>query len=798
MKIYNFIHNAILTLGLFAVVSSSIDAFAQTSLPQKAMGKPVVFQHEQDSWNWNNVAAKREWGKLSNEFWVVYIDREGAKSYESPSYNSGVEKNSLDFMQPYYVAKTQDGFALLYEEKDQQTNLEISRKAKSIGWVPIDHLLLWSSCPRTIGQVYQKAVILKDIDAIQNKKDINETSPEFSKAPDRTVGAGWRATDLEFYFVYKTVNGSALLFADSKLPQMGDIAKEKKGWMKRGLYTTWNERLCYEPNFGDEALGRHAAIFKTKESARQYKQNGDYESNNPLWVEKIKKKRWAPSQVRFPVLEVSGDYIAQVGTIGALGDGSAVPSNSNAGEITNLKKKIDEIERKMDRVNVVFVMDGTSSMKNYYQPMAQALKEAMNQNSMKGANMYFGAVIYRNYADGDRLTEMKQLTQDYQGISNWLASRECKSIGESHYEALYYGLDYAISNMNWNKDNCNFLVLVGDAANAANDSRGKNMNSIVSKMAAYGVNFVAFQANHLNHAAYHEFAVQIQQIMTKELSQLMGRSVRRGDFKLSNQLYQVRSTSDEWPIYSSAYRFAQIDKSENANELERVVEQKIVDFKEQANTQLVMLRQAIENLGGTAGGNMGTIIIDPKRIEDMLMQIGLTKSDIALLKEANTTLKVKGFATRNANGVDVFTPSVFMAKAELDDLIASLERVSQNISTNRRQDLQNALKSLALSYIGQGKDVNELNVDDVMDAVSGLTSGTGKNVLAGVNIKDLTNPNKVTDNQISDFVDQIRQDVSFLKKKRNDKSCYFDSKNHVRYYYILLEDMPLQNHNDAD
>ena len=454
------------------------------------------------------------------------------------------------------------------------------------------------------------------------------------------------------------------------------------------------------------------------------------------------------------------------------------------------------MERKMDRVNVFFVMDGTSSMKNYYQPMAQALNDAMNQNSMKGANMYFGAVVYRNYADGDRLTEMKQLTQDYQSVSSWLASRECKSIGESHYEALYYGLDYALSNMNWSKDNCNFLILVGDAANAATDQKGKNMNAVVNRMADYGVNFVAFQANHLNHAAYHEFAVQIQQMMTKELSVLMGRSVKRGDFRLTNQVYQVRSSADEWPIYSSAYRFAQIDKSENASELERIVEQKIVDFKDQANTQLVMLRQAIENLGGQPSSGNTTTTFDSKRIEGMLKQIGLTSADIALLKESNTTLKVKGFATRNSDGVDVFTPSVFMAKAELDELIYSLEKVSQNVSTNRRQDLQSALKSLALSYLGQGKDANGLSVDDVMDAVSGLTSGTGKNVLAGVNIKDLTNPNKVTDSQISDFVDQIKEDVSLLKKKRNDKACFFESKNHVRYYYILLEDMPLQNHNN--
>ena len=783
-----FAHLSILFM-LLPMISS-----AQMSLPSKAMGKPAIFENEQESWAWEDVVISRRWGKLTQHFWIVYVDREGVKSHKEPSPYGKTER-VLSFMDAFFVAKVENGYALLYEEKKSMENLEISRKAKAIGWVSVDSLLLWTTCPRTIGQVYQKAVILKDIDAIQNKRDINETSPEFSKSPNRLINNGWRATDLEFYFVYKTSHGAVLLFEDSKLPAMGQIDKVKKGWMRRGLYTNWNERLCYEPCFDNSSIGGYAAIFRTKQDALRYKQTGDYESNSPLWVEKLNGKRWAPNMVRFPVLDMNNSgYIAQVGTIGSIGDGKVVNSG-NQDEVRRIRNKIDAIERKMDRVNVVFVMDGTSSMKNYYQPMARALQNAMNQNEMRGSNMYFGAVVYRNYADGDRLTEMKQLTQDYQSVANWLVSRECKSIGESHYEAMYYGLDYALDKMSWSKDNCNFIILVGDAANAANDKKGKTMDGVVRGMTNYGINFVAFQANHLNHAAYHDFAMQIQQIMTKELSQLMGRKVKRGDFHLTNQLYQVRSNEDEWPIYSSAYRFAEIDKSESASELENIVERKIIDFKEQANSQLIVLRQTIENLSGDfqSGGLAGTKF-DPRRIESILQQIGLTEADIIALKEANTTLKVKGYTTRTADNKDVFEPCVFMAKAELDDLISSLERVTRSTTTNRRQDLQNAMKTLALSYIGQGKDANDLSVDDVMEAVSGLTSGTGKNVLAGVNLKDISNPSLVTDSQIEDFIDQIQHDVNILRARSSDSKCFFKSKNGLRYYYILLSDMPLQNH----
>ena len=133
-----------------------------------------------------------------------------------------------------------------------------------------------------------------------------------------------------------------------------------------------------------------------------------------------------------------------------------------------------------------------------------------------------------------------------------------------------------------------------------------------------------------------------------------------------------------------------------------------------------------------------------------------------------------------------------MAKPELDLLIQSLSSVNSNVSENPRKDLQDAIKNLALSYIGQNANTDDLEVDVVMEAVTGLTGITGRTVLSGINLKDITNPSKVSQAQINSFIQLIANDVEVLKKKRTDKSCYFDSSNNMRYYYILLEDMPLQ------
>lgn len=762
---------------------------ADMSLPAKAMGIPKIFLNEEESWNWANIASERNWGECSSQFWRVYVDRSGVKSHESPNATSKVIK-TFDFMSKddfLYVAKIQNGYALLYKEKYEQTNLEISKNAKSQGWVSVDELLLWPTCPRTINQVYQKAVILKDPLELQTDSDIYEVSPGFSKSPFDDNFTGFRATDLEFYFVYKVVNGSALLFEGNKITE--SIGSTKKGWIKSGMYTSWNDRLCFEPNFGNYVDNIEAAVFADKASTRNYKSSGNFGGildSAILWREYLSEDRWIPGKVRFPVIDIDKNYIATVGTISALGGSSKSSANSAEMELTD---KINAIETKLRRINVVFVMDGTSSMQNYYQPMAKALTQAMSQTEMRGANMYFGAVVYRNYADDKegRLDDKIPLTQDYMSVANWLVGQECRSISSSHYEAMYHGIETAIDQMNWTKDNCNFLVLVGDAANAEPDARKKTVEGIAKKMADKGINFVVFQANHMDLAAYHEFSLQVQKIMFSELMNLTNKKIVRSDFKLQNQLYNYKN-SDSSLIISAGFRFAEINKSESETNLKNLVEDKIVDFKRQAEENLIIFKKALDALGTKSESTEfaeGAVSI--------LKSMGFSDDDIKKARDRNLNLKLKGFATRVAGHNDVFTLSVFMAKPELDLLIKSLSNVNSNYSENPRKDLQDALKKLALSYVGQAANADDMEVDDIMDAVRGITSISSRSILSGVNLKDITNPAKVTQEQINSFLEAIGNDVDRLKQIRADKSCYFESPNKLRYYYILLEDMPLQN-----
>jgi len=755
------------------------------SLPDMAMGKPKIFLNEELSWQWEKIAANRNWGESSDQPWKVYVDCEGVKAYSHPSQNSSVVR-TCSFLDAYYVATIEGGYALLFSQAE--SSLTISSHAKVCGWVSVDNLLLWTTCPRTRNQVYRKALIVKDIDDIENYN--SESSPYFSKSPTELIASGLRATQLEIYFVFKENAKSALMFLGRTVDE--NLLTKHHGWMRRAEYTNWNERLCFEKNFGDDVAGLFAAIYDDKEKAIDFKGKG-LGDMTVVWKEPLETKRSEPRVVRFPILDLDKQYVAQVATISQFSaeGGGGVSSK----KLLDVRKKLDVIDDKLSTINVVFVVDATSSMKDYYRPMAMAVLRAMKHDELAKKKINFGAVVYRNYADSKggsyNLSEKKDLTSDYNSVAEWLSGRQCGSAElVDSYEAMFYGLNRA-ADMFKDKSTCNFIILVGDAASKEPDPHGLNISGLATKLASKEVNFVAFQVNHTNKPAYDDFSSQVNRIMINELSILDQKKIERGDFKLHDNLYEYLG-DNKWPLVSAGYKFADIGMSESASNLEILVEKKIVDFNNLALKNQQDFQKVLDRLqAGNSDGPMGTKVTED--IIRRLKEMGLTDEEIEVMRKSSAAIKLKGYTTRISRNKEVFATSVFMTKVELDMLIRSLESLNSNSEENKRLNLQKTLKKLALIYIGQS-DCDDMDVDALLEAVNGIGKAMGKSPLNGTSIKNITDPNKVTEVLIDDFIKTIKKDVDKLRKLVNDKSCYFTF-NGERYYYILVEDMPLQSDN---
>ena len=760
------------------------------------MGKPKIFTDPSQSSSWESAVNSRNWGDLSNNPWKVRIDREGEKSYMKESSNSPVVRSDLHFMAEYYVAQVKDGYAQLFEA-DYMSGLTITREgdhaATSIGWVNVDHLLLWTNALRNSKQICRKVIVVKDLDGL--KEQVNQvweaSNPEFSKSPNERIPNGNRAKELEIYFVLKKQenNGSVLLSKESEI-NTGQV--HQAGWLKKGEYTSWNIRLCYETNFGPDVEGEVAAVFSNEDAAQTYSNSGiDAVRDQIQWRGSCTIERLAPKKPRFPVVSetasVKYPQVAQVATISTLNNGNIqARSQQDIQKDDELKEKLDDIDKALSRVNIVVVMDGTSSMKGYFKPMAKAIDNAMksiNEQLVHNTELRFGVVVYRNKEDGEKVCETMRFT-NYKIASDFLLNVDPSSVGRSHYEAMFRGLHEAAEMFRGKEGQSNFVILVGDAGNDLSD-KVYSANIIAEEFSHYQVNFVAVQANHNNQHAYDDFNSDVWNILSALATKRVGRQVTINDFNIdgrSTSLKDLVKTRSGVPI-ELFRRWADAGESVIRNRVQGIVTDKILKFRDISVKSRQHLESLLENMSPDVSGSL---------VESALEEFGLTPELIERSKKRKDIIKVKGYASRTSRGKDVFATSVFMTRDELDQLIKSLESLDVDVRDNERKMIQDAMKTLAKTYLGEQK-AEDVNVQNLIQAVNGLTSFTGKNLFDHYTISDITEPNKFDDEQLSLLRKKIKIGLEHLKNAKNNSRNSYKSRDGNTYYYILLKDMPFMD-----
>jgi len=211
----------------------------------------------------------------SPKFWVVYSDRADNTTYSGPSTSSGAF-GKLDFNEKVRIAKISGDFALVYNEPQEGIDYpKISSGAKSKGWVPLTHLLLWRTCPTNRMGIYPKAIL-----------------------PDNNA----------IYFIMKRHDKKALLASQYKMD--GATEKVLLGWYDEESFIEWDTRLCLEPNWDPEVVDYckarqiNAVFYSDSELSTPSliipfgKTNS--EDNNPYSCYRMNNKA-----LRYPVLSIN-------------------------------------------------------------------------------------------------------------------------------------------------------------------------------------------------------------------------------------------------------------------------------------------------------------------------------------------------------------------------------------------------------------------------------------------------------------------------------------------------------------
>lgn len=764
---------------LMSLTCCTLYVYSVPNYPQKAYGRPVCFEQTySESYNWEDIVRNRNFGNKTSNPWIVYACEEGLKAYEQPSANSTVCVDNIHFMEDFYVADiSKNGdYALLFYYDSKLDGLEIpkdiSRKVSSfthrhrtngsIGWVEIDKLLLWNIAPRTEDGIFRKIAIVKNVNATV---DFNSMPELFdNEACISSSNQHQYVNAMDFYFTLKkSDNDNALVYQNYQLD--GRMTGAKVGWIKSGEYIDWNTRICWEPAFGNSGINDYAYTFYSEQDAMRKNMNRRVSSAH------LTATRYSTQyEPRSPVVEynpnTSTAYLSVIAN-----------KNKNA-SVGDVARTLDLLEKSMSTINIVFVMDATNSMKSCFDAMSKAVKNIANYNYANSSNttVKFGAVVYRNYKDAPNgLVEKIKLvdnTNKFSEISTFLSNVKCYSTSSHPQEAMFYGINYAIDNMSWNKEQSNFIILVSDVTSKNPDERGLTTTSVSKKLADKGINLVAFQARSQKDTEYQNFGAQVCDIIEKEL-QLFGYPNNVEYDKRLQIYYYNRDYTGKWPMRPMGYKKKlSSEQNINAGELTEMATSIIKEF-------IITTQDNIDRLRRSSGTTIDQSVCE-----------GLIESGkINSCEDLKGIIRLSGYAQPTwAVDKRMFVPCVFLADKELDMLIRELESATSGTSGDRRGQLQKVFKKLILSYTGQ--KLTESSFDnDLTGIIESIEYECGCEFHSKVK-KHIENPNALSDADIQRLVNQLNIAIAHLRELQNKPDTY-KLQDGKKYYYILLKDMPL-------
>lgn len=745
-----------------------------------------------------------------NKFWDAYSDRCNNKLYSSPNTSSPTGK-SLKFNQKVRIANIQNGFAQVYtEKKPSAVNYpNVSDDIVYLGWVPMENLLLWNSCPTNEFGIYRKALIVQNID-----ERSDESFGYISEHPDPKDASNRSElrSSIDFHYIMKTIGtGDNTRYLLARFSQLdGYTDKVLEGWVSKNSFTPWNQRSCLEPNWEKDAVeyyknsGITAHLYEDKELKKptqewQYGQKN--QENQPTT-----QYRMPPYTMRFPILDNDAPdkkntfKLTAFGTPdGKLGAMSVTMSKAN--------KEREEALKKTAQINVIVVIDGTRSMGQYFGTMAKAIKEANQYLAINGnEKVKVGAVIYRDYADGENnvIEYHKMVDPAESSIGNFLTNVGRNNYGatssnadKTAWEAMYLGLKTALDyeKMGYSPQNSNLIFVIGDCGNDPRDNN-VSQDELLRMCKASNAQLFSFQVLNQDKQAYNDFNDQLTDIFSNHIKYLYTDKVE-AKWGPAKKGVKVKTNSEENYYVSEIHR-GQANEQLPESDLSDLIKSSFTSFRSAIDKQMTDLTNAGRSGKTIEGGNhkAGQVSINH---EFLKRKLGVNYEAVLA---ANSLLAYTGYTQKsNGDGRDYWQAVVILSSEELKALVHRLEPVKVAAKSTTYSDSDRKAYVDALAGVIQAmteKDAEEIanmSTDEVTRVIGGLNASTpitqGKFNGKTYTLAEIKNRNACPDEDFKKILKSMSTKIEDLSNLSRNKSFkYVFEQNGKKSYWLPLEMIP--------
>ncbi|WP_158825826.1 type VI secretion system protein TssR domain-containing protein [Mucilaginibacter lacusdianchii] len=535
----------------FFTILLTLAAHAQSpvSISKKVKTLPAAFEKP------NAQTNIYDDGKTTSLPWIVFSDRDENFTYTAPGGSLVMKK--IKFMEPFYVSKESNGYLKLIKYQPgmvQGRKLTNKKAAQSYGWISKNKVLLWQSAyvSKLSGYPQKAVTIVSDKGALLHPEvyyDKTDSLYVFN-SPDLSQKKSKVALNQLLYVYKKSADGKTALVGSDNQLMPDSAANSVYGWIPADAVHSWGDRLYISTaKLGYNADDSAAAVI-----------NSSLKSSSPVAGQfAFDPLIDADQQLLRSLPVVSYPSTAQNGTM-QVGLAADVYDKSN-NTILNIKgghityKDYLALRKNMRNINVVFVVDGGSAMRNYFSGLTstiQSFEKVFNAQN-KGSLINYGAVVYRNASNCTTGgIEQQAFSTDYRQVVRFLDKQATVTAGctaATNSQPVFEGIGASLNMFANRRNQSNLIVLIGSTGNGYYNN--DNINELASRIASADARMLAIQVYSDYKPIYNDFVIQARKLVSESAVLAAERKKNRmvvGEGLSSSQQFNT-SVSDSVSFY---------------------------------------------------------------------------------------------------------------------------------------------------------------------------------------------------------------------------------------------------------
>jgi len=747
--------------------------------------KQVESKIIQDIYKSNTVLENYSSAGNSKSFWVVYSDRDNNKLKVSANgSNNGTE---LTFKQPLFVKEVDDNWLLVCSVLDDNEDL---------GWINASNLILSryslmtnSNIKNNKFSVPRKGVILNNINAQSFGENIENNKKYYSNPNKNEALNVTFPKKFQTLFIFKETEKSFLLASTDYLSGTPSTSIMKlNGWIDKVFVRNWDTRVALEPARTELSMNEYSGVtLRGYEYEKDLLSCVDKSFCKDIFITKFKCEPIRNNVMRKPVIESDVNDNPNIKKVICL---------TNDTELNPLyEQKLLDATKLSEKMNIVFVLDATKSMKPYYKSISKSLQKVIDYNKkIIEADVEMGVIIYRDYADGDNQYNFLPLTNDINKVKTFINNTECISKDNDLAEAQFNGLINGLPRMGFKKNESNVIVLIGDCGNHQNDEKGNSLTEVINLVDKHNLNIISFQVNSTLDDSYFDYNDDIETMMLESSNMKVKRNNSKLKIKFQYQngnKIKLDMSGGEEKSFENKFGVLVFADGEpiKPRVLENTITETLADYTESVLSNILTLNSLIITGPGGEALTEGVII----KLQELLK---ISRQEVINWANKNElTTEAYVAIDYNGNGIPSQIPVVFLTEKEKKRLVRSLKMMINEVngSAETKEVFKENVILVCKSIIGQGITTN---------VIENLTFNQIWNIILGVDFENKKMKNSI----LKDFTTDISRSVfNEFYSDFESKAKIFCSKSYTNsdnkksrrftlagsyLYWIPLSDLP--------